>query len=151
MNSPRAEALVDANILLRYVTDEPRDLADRAGELLQAAENAGISLCVASPTVAEMVYVLESVYLWDHPRIADRLLDFVDAGVAVILEHEVVKQALIWYHNIRGLDFEDAYIAALAMSRRHSTVMSFDKHLPAVPGVVVLSAVVDIQEHHEPD
>jgi predicted nucleic-acid-binding protein len=97
-----------------------------------------------------MVYVLESVYLWDHPCIADRLLAFVDAGVVVILEHEVVRQALIWYHNIRGLDFEDAYIAALAMSRRHSTVMSFDKHLRSVPGIAVLSAIVDIEEARGP-
>src|ERR1700737_63224 len=110
MNAPRVETLVDANILLRYLTDEPRDLADRAGELLQAAESAGITLWVAPPTVAEMVYVLESVYLWDHSQIADHLLALIDAGVAVILEHEVVRQALIWYHNIRGLDFEDAYI-----------------------------------------
>ena len=53
---------VDAHILLRYLTEEPRDLADRVAAVLEAAERRRIGLVVAALTVAEGVYLLESVY-----------------------------------------------------------------------------------------
>ena len=56
------EAIVDAHILLRHLTDEPRDLVDRVAAVLKAAERRRIGLVVAPLTVAEGVYVLESVY-----------------------------------------------------------------------------------------
>jgi predicted nucleic acid-binding protein len=145
MPNPKAEALVDANILVRYLTNEPPEQADRAADLLRAAELIGVELGVASPTVAEVVYVLETVYAWERTRISDLLLSFIGAQVVTILEHDAVVQALIWYRNIHRLDFEDAYIAAVATSRRHRTVVSFDPHLRRIPGLRVLSSSDDFR------
>lgn len=64
------EALLDANILLRYLTDVPRDLADRVAGILERAEDSGTDLVVAPLIFAEVIYVLQSVYGWSRVDIA---------------------------------------------------------------------------------
>ncbi len=41
------EVVLDANVLLRYLTDQPRELADRVAGILEAAEQERIVLLVA--------------------------------------------------------------------------------------------------------
>ena len=132
------EAILDANILLRYLTDEPRPLAERVAAILEVAERQRIALVVAPLTVAEVVYVLESVYHWDRTDIARGLLDLISASVLQVLEHEAVVQALSWYRDMRPLHFADAYMAALAVERGYATVVSFDRALKRVPGITLL-------------
>jgi predicted nucleic acid-binding protein len=52
------EAILDANVLLSYLTTEPRLLSDRAVAILEIAEAHGIGLVVAPLVLAEVVYVL---------------------------------------------------------------------------------------------
>jgi predicted nucleic acid-binding protein len=139
------EVVVDANILLRYLTNEPRELADRAAALLQTAEEKGVALVVAPLTLAEVVYVLESVYGWNRDAVADGLLQFVSAGALVVLEHDLVAQTLECYRDVPGLDFADAYVLALAKSRGHGTVISFDRRMQRVPGTVVIDDPEQLQ------
>jgi len=49
---------VDANILLRLITNDPPDLAERAARLANRAEQGEITLKVTSIVVAEVVWVL---------------------------------------------------------------------------------------------
>ncbi len=132
------EAILDANVLLRYLTDEPRDLADRVAAILETAESQRIPLIVAPLTLAEVVYLLESVYHWPRKEIAERLLDLISASVLTVLEQDTLSQALTWYRDLRGLDFADGYVAALAASRGQGQVISFDRHLRRVPGITVI-------------
>jgi predicted nucleic-acid-binding protein len=133
------EALVDANVLLRYLTDAPRDMADRAAAILELAERERASLVVAPLTLAEVVYVLQSVYHWERTEIAVRLIELVSASVLVFLEPEVVQQALRWYRDLHAVHFADAYIAAVAVARGHGNVVSFDRELHRMTGVSLLS------------
>lgn len=132
------EAVLDANILLRYLTDEPRDLADRVAAILEAADRERISLLLAPITLAEVVYVLESVYHWQRGQIAERLLDLISAPVLVVLEQERWVRALHWYRDIQGLDLADAFVAAVAADRGHGQVVSFDKHMQRLPGITLV-------------
>jgi predicted nucleic acid-binding protein len=136
------EALVDANILLRYLTDEPPELAERAFALLEAAERATLPLIVTPMILAEVVYVLESVYEWSRQDIANGLLSLIDASVLLFLEEHVLSGALILYRDVRQLDIADAYLAALAKSRGESAVLSFDRDL---------RRIVDLTVIHHPD
>lgn len=133
------EVVVDANILLRYLTDAPRPLADRAAALLEAAEQQGVDLVVAPLILAEVVYVLESVYSWERHDIAAGLLDLVAIAVFRVLEAETVLQAIEWYRDTPGLDFADVYIAALARARSEGHVMSFDRKMQRLPDIQVIT------------
>jgi predicted nucleic acid-binding protein len=143
------EACVDANILLRYLTDEPRELAEGVAALLGLAEKAQLALLVSPLTLAEVVYVLQSVYFAERKEIADRLLQLISAFVLVFLEQQTIEQALSWYRDLPGIHFADAYVAALARARGHGTVMSFDRRLRRIPDVVVLSHPQQIQTRDE--
>ena len=63
------EVLVDANVLLRYLTVSPRHLADRAAILLETAERLRCTLVIPPLIVAEVVYILGSVYEWPRREI----------------------------------------------------------------------------------
>ena len=129
------EGLLDANMLLRLLTNEPKPLAERAAALLTAAEEQHIALVVVPLILAEVVYVLQSVYKWPRADIAQGLLELLSASVLVVPEQEVVTQTLLWYQEYPRLDFADAYIAALAAQRGHGVVFSFDHDLRRLPGV----------------
>ena len=85
-----------------------------------------------------MVYVLESVYHWERRDIADRLLQLISADVLFFLERDTLIQVLRWYRDVAGLDLADAYVAALAASRGHGHVVSFDRHMQRVPGITLI-------------
>lgn len=132
------EAILDANILLRYLTDEPRELADRAVAILEQAEDQATALIVAPLTLAEVIYVLESVYRWPRIDIAQRLVSLISESSLVFIDEATVVQSLTWYRDRAGLDFADAYVAALAIERGHATVISFDRDLKRLPGITVV-------------
>jgi predicted nucleic acid-binding protein len=138
------EAILDANILLRYLTDEPRALADRVAAILERADEKQVALVVAPLTLAEVIYVLESVYKWPRVDVADGLLQLISASVLTFLEEPTVVRSLTWYRDRAGLDFADAYVAALAVERRHSTVISFDRDLRRLSDVTVVQDAADL-------
>lgn len=131
-------ALVDANVLLRFLIGEPPDLATRAREILDAANRQGMRLVILPLTLAEVIYVLRSVYGWERVAVADRLLDLTLADIFDVAESSIVAQALAWYRDRSGIDFPDAYIAASALARGLGTVVSFDRDLKRLGGVAVI-------------
>jgi predicted nucleic-acid-binding protein len=66
---------VDTNILIRHLTGDPPDQARRATELLARAE----VLWLADVVVAEVVYVLESVYRVSRAGIAGLVRSIVSS------------------------------------------------------------------------
>lgn len=143
------EAVVDANILLRFLTDEPRDLADRAATIFAAAERRQVALVVSALTLAEVVYVLESVYRWERRMIAERLIDLVAGSVFEIDEQATLLQTLAWYRDIGRLHFADAYVAAVAADRRGGcgAVISFDRELRRVPNITLVQDPQAIEDY----
>jgi predicted nucleic-acid-binding protein len=139
---PATDIQVDANTLLRYLTNEPAQLAERAVQLLEEAERRRFALVVASITLAEVIYVLESVYRRRRDQMVDILLALIDSDIFLFPDRDALIQALIWFRNNSALDFEDAYVGALALLRR-GPVMSFDKHLQRVAGLTVIGELGD--------
>lgn len=131
------EAVVDANVLLRYLTGEPAALAERAQNVLQGAEARRVRLVVTALTVAEVVFVLEHVYRWSRGMIAEGLLKLLAAGIFHVPEVAVLERAIGWYRHVRRLHFADAYVAAVAASRE-AAVISFDRELKRLRGLTVI-------------
>lgn len=69
----------------------------------------------------------------------------ISASVLVVLEETTIVQSLTWYRDRAGLDFADAYIAALATERGHSIVISFDRDLKRLPGITVVQDQSEIK------
>ncbi|BDP40758.1 ribonuclease VapC [Deinococcus aetherius] len=122
--APVSAALLDANILLRYLTGDPKPLADRARMLFERAERGEVRLILTPLTVAECVWVLKSFYKHPLPVIASALQQVMALGGVTTGQEGVVGDALtsMARHNV---DFADAYLAELAR-RGGMSVATFD-------------------------
>jgi predicted nucleic acid-binding protein len=69
---------VDANVVLRFLTGDPPEMAAKAMELMSRAEKGAIGLRVSHLVVAEIVWVLSSFYKYA------KNVDFADAYLAAL-------------------------------------------------------------------
>lgn len=125
---------IDANIILRFFTNEPPSQADRAARLFSSIASGHVEVLVEDVVLAEVVWTLASFYRLAKAEIATMLLDLMaDPGI-----HSVDKQsillALIWYHE-KNIDFADALVAAKALTHGEPEVYSFDRHFNRIPGL----------------
>jgi predicted nucleic acid-binding protein len=126
---------VDANVLLRLLTNDPPAMADKAAALAERAERGEILLRVAPLVVAEVVWVLQSFYGHDRRLIADALTSLLTAQGVEAVDGKMVISALEAM-AANNVDFVDAYLAQLSCATREA-VCSFDEDFPRL-GVELL-------------
>ena len=117
---------LDTNVLVRHLTGDPPALARRATVLLSSA-SAG-DLLVADLVVAELVYVLESVYDLTRPAVAVAIQAVLTFPAVRVADPELLLRAVEVYETGR-LDFAEAYLVASAERSGVGSVVSFDKEL----------------------
>lgn len=130
-------ALVDANLILRYLTKEPPDMAEAAFTTFAEAEAGSVCLVLIPITLAEVVWVLESYYDYPKHQIADALTEFLQSDGLDVIDRDRLVQALSLYQE-KNIDFADALLAAAALSGGPDLVYSFDRHFDRIPGVTRL-------------
>jgi predicted nucleic-acid-binding protein len=115
-------ALIDANVILRYLLDDHADLSSKAAQILESKE------AVLLPEVAcEVVYVLQKVYKVSRPEIQEHLSALVISQLVHVAQADVLLQALACYAET-ALDFVDALLWAHHAVAREE-VLTFDKSL----------------------
>ena len=121
--------LLDTNILVRHLTGEPAEQASRATTFLGNAE----ALELPALIVAELVYVLESVYEQTRPQVAALVRAVLAHPPVQAAEETVLLRAVELYETAR-VHFAEAYLAAMA-ERSDGLVASFDRDLDRIDGV----------------
>ena len=116
---------VDANVLLRLITGDPPEMAQRALRLVEQAELGEVTIKLSPLVVAEMVWVLGSFYRYPRTQIAEVLLPLVSARGVSLEEAEQVMAALDRMATA-NIDFIDAFLAETARCRG-GTVASFGR------------------------
>jgi|AMFO01.1.fsa_nt_gi Predicted nucleic-acid-binding protein, contains PIN domain len=127
-------AYLDANIVLRYLTDEPWDMAQEAAALFAAAERGEVQLLLDELTVAEVVWVLASFYKLHREAIRDGLTSFLANEGIVMDDKRGVLLALTLYAKW-NVDFVDALLSVHMQRTGVPDLVSFDKHFDRLPGV----------------
>ena len=123
-------AYLDTNVLVRHITGDPPDQAQRATAYLLQAEN----LLLPDLIVAEAAYVLASIYNLSRARIAQSLKSLVLSRAIVVPDAPLLLRTLELYDSYR-LDFADAYLIASAEVTGVGAVASFDRDIDR-PGTV---------------
>jgi len=131
------KALIDSNVVLRYFTKDPPNMARAALRTLDDAQNGKISLVLTSLTVAEVVWLLESYYGYSKDKIAETIGQFLFCDGLEVEDLELVLEALTLYQG-KNLDFADAFLAAIALRRGPQAIYSFDQHFNRIPGITRL-------------
>lgn len=131
-------AYIDTNVILRFLTGDPPEMAAEAARLFQAVQDKKLTVQVDDIVIAEAVWVLESFY--HHPKadIAATLRDFLLQDGIESPDAETLLYALTLYET-KNIDFTDALIAARMEKRRIKNLFSFDHHFDRLPAIQRLS------------
>lgn len=116
---------VDTSVLVRYLTDDPPEMARRARTLLDADERHGIPIVV----LLETAHVLRTQYDVPRPDILDVLLAFVPrVDVETLgLAKDAVIEALARARTLPGIPLADALVVATARAAGAEALLSFDR------------------------
>jgi predicted nucleic acid-binding protein len=121
--------LLDTNILVRHLTGEPQDQALRATAFLRDA----VQLELSALIVAELVYVLESVYEQTRAQVAVLVRGVLAHPPVHASEESLVLRAIELYET-RRVHFAEAYLAAAA-EQGDGLIASFDRDLDRIESV----------------
>ncbi len=132
--APPPPAWVDANIIIRFLTGEPDEQAERAARLFEAVDQGIVSLRLEDVVLAEVVWTLSSYYRMTKAEIASALLELLAAEGLQNPDKPALQVALILFRD-RNLDFADALLAARILDARQAQLYSFDRDFDRVPGV----------------
>jgi predicted nucleic acid-binding protein len=129
--------LIDANVILRLVTNDPPKFAERAQSILERAENGEYTLELQPFIIAECIYVLARVYKVARADIAATLERVCNNIGLTVVEEDIVRMALRLYSS-SSLDFADAYLIATA-NIRNLEIASFDDDIRK-QGVTIIAS-----------
>jgi predicted nucleic acid-binding protein len=128
--APALTAFLDSNVLIRHLTGDPPDMAQRAGALLASGER----LLLADLVLAECVYDLESFYELERDRVATLMRAAIGHPSIEAVDRASLLRALEVYETAR-IDFAEAYLVALAEATGVGEIASFDRAIDRVATV----------------
>lgn len=131
MNDPK-RAVIDTNLLVRYLTDDDPVKANEVRRLLLKAKEGTIRLLIPSVVIAELVWVLQSFYKLERREIVPLLNAVLHTRGVEVSDKSVVSDAVAIYGK-DNIDFIDAWIVAFAKAAEVRTVYTFDrKHFKGI-------------------
>lgn len=127
---------LDANVILRYLTQDNPVQGQRAYAFLQKVEAGEIEATTTEAVLAEVVHVLSSKVLYNLPRaeIATRLGAVIALKGLRVRGKGVYLRALDVYATTR-LDFVDALLVAHVEHAKGATIVSFDRDYDKIASV----------------
>ena len=120
--------ILDTSMVVRYLTGDSLDLANRAASVIDAEAD----LQLTDVVLAEAAYVLSSVYRVPRETVVDHLITFLQKeNIEVFgLDKSVVLQALLLCRPSGRVSYADALVWAAAQSTEDKIVYSLDERFP---------------------
>lgn len=127
---------LDANIFLRYLTQDDPDKTRACLALLQRIQ-AGEEATTSEVILAEVAFVLSSPRQYDlsHAEVSARLRPVLLLRGLKVPNKRRVLRTLDLYATHPQLDFEDCLTVAQVEQQKIATLISYDRGFDAVPGV----------------
>ena len=116
--------LVDANILVRFFTGEPPEMAEKVYRLVEKADRGEVVLVVFPVILLEAFYTLKSYYEMPQKEIAEKLSAFIQSRGVEAVESARLVNALSRCAE-KNAHLADAYLAAASVELKNA-VSSFD-------------------------
>ncbi|MEP7217200.1 MAG: PIN domain-containing protein [Anaerolineaceae bacterium] len=125
----------DTNALLRLILNDEPAKTDAMRNFLRQPESTRGIVELHTTTVSEIVYVLGSPRC-GYPR-GDivRALEAVLALPVRVTDAAVVESAFELFRDVHH-DWDDCVVAAYALQRTEGRLLSYDKQLGRIPGLV---------------
>lgn len=120
------EIIVDANVILRFLTADVAELARKAKEFFKKAEEGKHKVIIFPITIAEVVFHLENWYKISREEIFSSLFLFLSPPWIIIPEKNAVLKALEDYKKYKKIDFVDLLLWNFSKELKKE-LFSFDK------------------------
>ena len=131
----RKRAVIDTNLLVRYLTEDDPSKANDVKRLLLKAGQGEIRLLIPSVVIAELVWVLQSFYKLERSEIVPLLNAILHTHGVEVSDKTVVSDAIAIYRD-EAIDFIDAWIVAFAKAAEVRAIYTFDrKHFKGIDGI----------------
>ncbi len=111
---------IDTNYIIRYLMNDNVEMANIAEEVLTSQ-----NVYISNEVLAEVVYVLISVYEISKEEVSDMLILLLSSNNIATLDEQLVNQALVIFKE-KNLDFVDCLLCA---NSSNNTIKTFDKKL----------------------
>lgn len=127
-NDPGRSIFVDANVFLRYLTNDIPEQADAVEAFLHQAAIGELRLVTSVLVVAEVVWTLGSFYRQTRGQVREAVLAICHTPGLTVEDADGLVQAAEWQAE-KNVDFADAYHAAWMGARGLNEVRTFNlKH-----------------------
>jgi predicted nucleic-acid-binding protein len=117
--------VLDANVALRFLLADNPTQSPAAKDLFIQADKGNVELILNPVTLAEIVWVLDSFYEFEHEKIGNLLCGFVLHEGVVCPDEDACLSALSLFAKF-SVDFADCYVAASAHAL-NLPVLSYDR------------------------
>lgn len=124
---------LDTNVLVRLLTRDDEEQADKARALFEAHADEDAALFVSDVVLAELAWTLDRAYGYDKADIVRTVKALADNATLGFESREVLRQAQALFAASKA-GFADCLILAKAQAAGCSSLVSFDKALRGLPG-----------------
>ena len=128
---------LDTNILLRYLTRDDEDKAQRTFNLLLKVERGEERITTSSLVIFETIYTLQSFYKVPRRTIKELLLPIIALKNLQLSGKDVYYRAFDLYID-KNISFTDAYNAAYMIDEEITYVYSWNKDFDKIEGITRL-------------
>ena len=128
---------LDANLLIRYLTNDDRAQYAKAKRLIDEAVERDERLLISCVVFCEVTWVLETAYEYSRAEIADVLDRIFDTAQFEIERAPEARQALDDFRSTK-VGFADALIGRINRTLGATKSMTFDRDLKALETFAVL-------------
>ena len=123
------QALLDANVILRFLLGDNDSQSPIAHKTFQAIERGDARAETTATVILEAMHVMTSVYKMDRNVVADRMSRLLQIGNLVVEHHAALIEALDLWVSHKRLSYPDAFHLVLTSMTKHKTIVSFDRGL----------------------
>lgn len=128
---------LDTNILLRFLTGDDMQEAQRALNLFMRIERGEEKVITSSSVIFETVFTLQKQYNLPRKEIKDKLLPIISSRGIHLADKGLYYRAFDIYVT-KNISFVDAYNAAYMISEEIFNIYSWDKDFDKIEGIVRL-------------
>ncbi len=119
-------AVIDTNLLVRFLTEDDPEKARAVETLLGRAGRGEIRILIPSVVIAELVWVLKSYYEMETDEISELVGAVMNTPGLDTQDKSILREALKTFER-KGIDFVDAWILEFARDRNIRTIYTFDR------------------------
>jgi predicted nucleic acid-binding protein len=125
---------IDANVVLRFLLDDPPEQAERCQALFARLQAGEEEVYLPEVALSDVIWTLQSFYKWSPARIARFAHDVISLKGTTLAREPIVRDAVHLYAE-HGVDFSDALIAAEVLHEGCEGVYTYDRDFDRIAGV----------------